>query len=107
MVGVVGDDAGSDDNRKKFNEGDVAYLHARGRHYQPVVIPGDLQQRQRRHGDFMWHQFFNMIQIGADGLYIAMYDELNEGNQIAKTGQDAAKAAPAHGDAADADDVTV
>jgi hypothetical protein len=33
----------------------------------------------------MWHQFYNMIQIASDGLYISMYDEFNEGNQIAKT----------------------
>jgi hypothetical protein len=85
MVGVIGDDAGSDSNRTSYNEGDVAYLHARGKRYQPCVLPGDLQEKQRRHGDFMWHQLYNMIQIGADGLYISMYDEYNEGNQIAKT----------------------
>ena len=85
MVGVIGDNAGSDGNRKSYNEGDVADLHARGKHYQPCVLPGDLQGKQRHHGDFMWHQFYNMIQIGADGLYISMYDEYNEGNQIAKT----------------------
>jgi hypothetical protein len=32
-----------------------------------------------------WHQFYNMIQIGSDGLYTSMFDEYNEGNQIAKT----------------------
>jgi hypothetical protein len=85
MVGVIGDDAGSDANRKAYNEGDIAYLHARGKHYQPCVLPGDLSAHQRRHGDFMWHQFYNMIQIGSDGLYISMFDEYNEGNQIAKT----------------------
>jgi hypothetical protein len=85
MVGVVGDDAGSDANRQTYNEGDVAYLHARGKHYQPCVLPGDLQEHQRHHGDFMWHQLYNMIQIGSDGIYISMYDEYNEGNQIAKT----------------------
>jgi hypothetical protein len=85
MVGVIGDNAGSDDNRKKYNEGDVAYLHGKGKHYQPCVMPGDLQQKQRHHGDYMWHQFYNMVQIGADGIYISMYDEYNEGNQIAKT----------------------
>lgn len=90
MVGVIGDAAGSDGNRKQYNEGDVAYLHARGKHYQPCVLPGDLSQRQRHHGDFMWHQFFNMIQLGADGLFISMYDEYNEGNQIAKTAATAA-----------------
>jgi hypothetical protein len=90
MVGVIGNDADSDHNRKTYNEGDVAYLHARGKHYQPCVLPGDLSLKQRRHGDFMWHQFFNMIQSGADGLYISMYDEFNEGNQIAKTAATAA-----------------
>jgi hypothetical protein len=90
MVGVIGDAAGSDANRKTYNEGDVAYLHARGKRYQPCVLPGDLQEGQRHHGDFMWHQFFNMIQIGSDGLYISMYDEFNEGNQIAKTAPTAA-----------------
>jgi hypothetical protein len=85
MVGVIGDSAGSDSNRTTYNEGDVAYLHARGKHYQPCVLPGDLQVKQRHHGDFMWRQFYNMVQIGSDGLYISMYDEYNEGNQIAKT----------------------
>ena len=85
MVGVIGDSASSDNNRKNYNEGDVAYLHGKGKHYQPCVMPGDLQEKQRHHGDFMWHQFYNMIQIGSDGLYISMYDEYNEGNQIAKT----------------------
>jgi hypothetical protein len=90
MVGVIRNDADSDGNRRQYNEGDVAYLHARGKHYQPGVLPGDLQARQRRHGDFMWHQFYNMIQSGADGLYISMFDEYNEGNQIAKTAASAA-----------------
>jgi hypothetical protein len=85
MVGVIGSDADSDANRTNYNEGDVAYLHARGKQYQPCVLPGDLSAHQRVHGDFMWHQFYNMIQIGSDGLYISMYDEFNEGNQIAKT----------------------
>jgi hypothetical protein len=85
MVGVIGDNAGSDGIRKERNEGDVAYCHSHGIHYQPCVLPGDLQGQQRKHGDFMWHQFANMIQIGSDGLYVSMYDEYNEGNQIAKT----------------------
>jgi hypothetical protein len=85
MVGVIGDNASSDSNRKTYNEGDVSYLHGKGKHYQPCVMPGDLQAKQRHHGDFMWRQFYNMIQIGADGIYISMYDEYNEGNQIAKT----------------------
>jgi hypothetical protein len=82
---AVGSAADSDSNRTNYNEGDVAYLHARGKQYQPCVLPGDLSAHQRVHGDFMWHQLYNMIQIASDGLYISMYDEFNEGNQIAKT----------------------
>ena len=85
MVGVIGDAAGSDSLRAERNEGDVAYCHAHGIDYQPCVLPGDLQGHQRKHGDFMWHQFANMIQIGSDALYVSMFDEYNEGNQIAKT----------------------
>jgi hypothetical protein len=51
------------------------------------VLPGD--RGQRAHGDFMWRQFYNMVRLGAQGIYISMYDEYNEGNQIAKTAEDA------------------
>lgn len=46
---------------------------------------GDLSARQRVHGDFMWRQFYNMAHLAPDALYISMYDEFNEGNQIVKT----------------------
>jgi hypothetical protein len=85
MIGVIGDSAGSDSIRKELNEGDVAYCHSHGIDYQPCVLPGDLQGHQRQHGDFMWHQLANMIDIGSDGIYVSMFDEYNEGNQIAKT----------------------
>jgi hypothetical protein len=35
----------------------------------------------------MWHQFANMIQVGARGIYVSMFDELGEGNQFAKTAE--------------------
>jgi hypothetical protein len=54
------------------------------------VLPGDLSQRQRAHGDFMWRQSYNMVRVGAQGIYISMFDEFNEGNQIAKTAETAA-----------------
>jgi hypothetical protein len=90
MVGVIGDDNGSDSNRTTYNEGDVQWCHERGIDYQPCVLPGDLQEGQRKHGDFMWHQFANMIEIDSDAIYISMYDEYNESNQIAKTAATAA-----------------
>jgi hypothetical protein len=51
------------------------------------VLPGDTGQRA--HGEFMWRQFYDLVRLGAQGIYISMFDEYNEGNQIAKTAEDA------------------
>jgi hypothetical protein len=91
MVGVIGDVAGSDSIRQSNNVPDEAYCQSHGIDYQPCVLPGDLSLHQRVHGDFMWHQFANMIQIGAQGLYVSMFDEFGEGNQIAKTAENASE----------------
>ena len=68
---------------------DQADCNAHGIDYQPCVLPGDVSARQRKHGDFMWRQFYNMVRVGAQGIYISMFDEYNEGNQIAKTAENA------------------
>jgi hypothetical protein len=85
MIGVVGNDDDSDAIREVYNEPDIAYCRSHGIAYQPCVLPGDLSLHQRVHGDFMWHQFANMVRLGADALYVSMFDEFGEGNQIAKT----------------------
>jgi len=90
MVGRIGDSAGSDWFYANVNQADQADCNAHGIDYQPCVLPGDLSQRQRAHGDFMWRQFYNMVRVGAQGLYISMFDEYNESNQIAKTAETAA-----------------
>jgi hypothetical protein len=90
MVGRIGDAAGSDWFYANVNQGDQADCNANGIDYQPCVLPGDLSQRQRAHGDFMWRQFYNMVRVGAQGIYISMFDEYNESNQIAKTAETAA-----------------
>ncbi|MDX6364606.1 MAG: hypothetical protein QOC85_3616, partial [Streptomyces sp.] len=69
------------------NKGDQAECDAKGIDYQPCVLPGDVSERQRAHGDLMWRQFYNMVRVGAQGIYISMFDEYNEGNQIAKTAE--------------------
>ena len=66
---------------------DLADCNANGIDYQPCVLPGDVSGRQRVHGDFMWRQFYNMVRAGAQGIYISMFDEYGEGNQIAKTAE--------------------
>jgi hypothetical protein len=35
----------------------------------------------------MWRQFYNMVRAGVQGIYISMFDEYGEGNQIAKTAE--------------------
>jgi len=90
MVGRIGDAAGSDWFYTNVTTADVVDCVAHGIDYQPCVLPGDLQERQRAHGDFMWRQFYNVIRAGAPAIYISMFDEYNEGNQIAKTAETAA-----------------
>jgi len=89
MVGRISDIEGVDHFYNNVNLPDQQYCDANGIDYQPCVLPGDLAERQRRHGDFMWRQFYNMVRVGVQGIYISMYDEYNEGNQIAKTAENA------------------
>ncbi|MFI7631188.1 discoidin domain-containing protein [Microbispora rosea] len=89
MVGRIGNAADSDRFYANLNVPDQAYCDAHGIDYQPCVLPGDVKSRQRAHGDFMWRQFYNMVRAGAQGVYISMFDEFNEGNQIAKTAENA------------------
>ncbi|MFC4033194.1 discoidin domain-containing protein [Streptomyces polygonati] len=87
MVGAIGNAGDSDNIYSAINVGDQADCNAHGVDYQPCVLPGDVSGRQRAHGDFMWRQFYNMVRVGAQGIYISMFDEFNEGNQIAKTAE--------------------
>ncbi|BCY09565.1 discoidin domain-containing protein [Actinoplanes sp. L3-i22] len=90
MVGRTGDLAGLDWFYTNVNTADQADCNARGIDYQPCVLPGDLSAGHRRHGDFYWRSVYNMVRLGAQGLYVSMFDEFNEGNQIAKTAETAA-----------------
>lgn len=87
MVGRIGSIRDSDSYLKNTNLGDQAYCNAHGIDYQPCVLPGG--NGQRSHGDLMWHEFYNMIKLGCQGIYISMFDEYGEANQIAKTAEDA------------------
>lgn len=87
MVGRIGNVADADRFYANLNVPDQAECDAYGIDYQPCVLPGDVTARQRAHGDFMWRQFYNMVRCGVQGIYISMYDEFNEGNQILKTAE--------------------
>lgn len=85
MVGRIGTIVDEDNFYNNVNAPDLTYCKANDIDYQPCILPGDLQAKQRVHGDFMWRQFYNMIHLGVQGIYISMFDEYNENNQIAKT----------------------
>ena len=87
MIGRIGNIADADRRYNDLQVADQSDLNARGIHYQPCVLPGD--NGQRAHGDLMWRQFYNVTRLRAQGIYISMFDEYNEGNQIAKTAEDA------------------
>ena len=90
MVGRARTLADLDSYYTNANVGDYADCQARGIDYLPCVLPGDLQWGDRRHGDYYWRSLYNMIRLGSQGLYVSMFDEFNEGNQIAKTAETAA-----------------
>jgi hypothetical protein len=90
MVGRARTLADLDSYYNNANVGDYADCQARGIDYLPCVLPGDLQWGDRRHGDYYWRSLYNMIRLGSPGLYVSMFDEFNEGNQIAKTAETAA-----------------
>lgn len=85
MVGRMGTIMDEDNFYINVNTPDLAFCKKNGIDYQPCILPGDLQAKQRMHGDFMWRQFYNMSRLGVQGFYISMFDEFNESNQIAKT----------------------
>lgn len=87
MIGAIGSAQDADNAYTTYTLGDQADCAAHGIDYQPCVLPGDVSARQRAHGDFMWRQFYNMCRAGVQGIYISMFDEYNEGNQIAKTAE--------------------
>ena len=87
MVGAIGNVSEADNAYTTYTVPDQADCNANGIDFQPCVLPGDVSGRQRAHGDFMWRQFYNMVRAGVQGIYISMFDEFNEGNQIAKTAE--------------------
>jgi PKD repeat protein len=91
LIGKIGDIATEDNYYTNIKIADQAYCNAHGIDYQATILPGDLKERQRVHGDFMWRQFYNTKRLGAQGIYISMFDEYNEGNQIAKTAENASQ----------------
>lgn len=96
-VGRFSNDNGVD-NYASVMEADKNYCDQHGIDYQPVVFPGFAwsnwnggaqNQIPRRHGDFMWRQFAQVRNKGIPSVYVAMFDEYDEGTAIAKAAENA------------------
>jgi hypothetical protein len=72
-----------------------AECRRRGVLWMPVVYPGfgwdnltrlppGTSQIPRRGGRFFWEQFVELTKLGADTVYVAMFDEVDEGTAIFK-----------------------
>lgn len=73
---------------------DLEWCRKRSIDYMPVVFPGfswhnlksgaPLDQIPRLKGEFLWSQFAAAKRAGAEMIYVAMFDEVNEGTAIFK-----------------------
>ncbi|MFD2864906.1 glycoside hydrolase family 71/99-like protein [Mucilaginibacter antarcticus] len=101
-VGRFGDDKGADKFRDRTVVPDKAYCDAHKIEYLPVIFPGfswynlrrtksPFNQIPRRGGEFYWHQSYNVINAGVSMVYIAMYDEVDEGTAMYKAAPTAAE----------------
>ncbi len=83
---------------RSLHPGDAAWCRERGKSYLPVIFPGfswsnlmrsrgkevPLNSIPRLEGKFFWTQAAERIHQGAEMLYVAMFDEMDEGTAIFK-----------------------
>ena len=71
---------------------DIVWCKTNGVEYAPLCFPGSSDRNmhpensinQRHGGQFLWDQMYHCIKSGAQMLYIAMFDEIDEGTAIYK-----------------------
>ncbi len=84
-----------DNHKIKYTIPDKAWCDANNLLYMPVVFPGfswynlkngkdKLDKIPRLNGAFLWNQFFNAIDSDVKTIYVAMFDEIDEGTAIFK-----------------------
>lgn len=90
FVGRYGNDNYS--NFHSLIESDIAWCENEGVEYAPLCFPGSSDRNMhpnntvndRVGGHFLWNQMYHCINSGAQMLYIAMFDEIDEGTAIYK-----------------------
>ena len=99
-VGRYGDPEGAANLADKIWKPDLAWCRAERKGYLPVIFPGfswrnlsalrgkqaQLDQIPRLGGKFFWSQAVAARVAGAQTLYVAMFDEIDEGTAIMKCG---------------------
>jgi glycoprotein endo-alpha-1,2-mannosidase len=79
--------------RKEHIVEDVAWCKKKGKSYAPTVFPGfswhnmkgdGSDKIPRNKGEFFWKQISGAIESGAEMIYVAMFDEIDEGTAIMK-----------------------
>lgn len=73
-------------------EADIAWCKKKNVGYAPLCFPGSSDRNmhpnngvnKREGGKFFWNQIYHCIKSGAQMLYIAMFDEIDEGTAIYK-----------------------
>jgi hypothetical protein len=93
-VGRFADLAGTKRHAEKTLTPDLAWCAENKLDYLPVVFPGfswhnmvkraPLDAIPRLQGRFLWAQFANAKRAGAEMIYVAMFDEVDEGTAIFK-----------------------
>jgi hypothetical protein len=87
----------ADHARERWRK-DLTWCKARGKDYLPVVFPGfswhnshpraPLDEIPRLGGRFLWKQLAEAKRAGAKMIYVAMFDEMDEGTAIFKCTND-------------------
>lgn len=104
-VGRFGDLPGVQRYAEKTLVPDLAWCREQRLDFLPVVFPGfswhnmtgqPLDQIPRHRGEFLWAQFAAAKRAGAEMIYLAMFDEVDEGTAIFKC----TSAVPPPGDSA-------
>jgi hypothetical protein len=97
-VGRFPDDSGATNFQRQIISPDIAEAKRANINYMPVIFPGFswsnlmrvrnqpdkaiTNQIARHCGDFLWHQFTGLQQLNVRTVYLAMFDELDEGTAI-------------------------
>ena len=107
-VGRYSTNSGANSFKNSYIAPDLAACNTINKDYMPVIWPGfswynlkyymvnniptdPLNKTPRRGGEFYWRQAYNAVQAGVKFIYVAMFDEVDEGTAMFKITETKAK----------------